>query len=416
MEEKDEDTNLSPADKLAKARFLLMKRYPYFSAALLGLIPKEAPNFGTMGVTNRLTLYWDPEFIKDKPLDFVIFLLIHEIGHILYKHHDRFKAFGLPKDDEKKLHRIMNMAGDLEINKSYRDIYPYAFDKEKNKYAAGLLPEHYGLPDDKTMEFYFDELRKLAKDHKCSCGHGKLGEEGIETEEQPGVGRSDKEIERIRKETAENIKEAAKQAGNVPGYLELWADELLKPPKIRWQDILARSVRGAIAYKKGHNELSQRYLNRKQWGIGFKAGTPKIPSYYSPVPHIAIAMDTSGSMCSKEILGRAQSEVNGILKSTGAKVTFISADCAVQKVQEISSVKELDSKKLLAGGGGTDFNCVFQCIEKMKDRVSVLIFITDGQGSAPEISPKGLHTIWVILDGVEPTKWGKYIHIKTDEI
>ncbi len=146
-------------------------------------------------------------------------------------------------------------------------------------------------------------------------------------------------MERYRKQVAEDVKEhVEKKRGYVPGSLERWANEYLKPPKIDWRTKLARIVRGAVAYKSGAADYTWGKMSRRQAGVGFGVGRPVLPALHSPVPSVCCAVDTSGSM-STEDLTRASSEIQGVLAAVGAAVTVIACDAAVHGVKECRTIK-----------------------------------------------------------------------------
>ena len=220
-------------------------------------------------------------------------------------------------------------------------------------------------------------------------------------------------MQNIRRQVAEAIKEqAAKNKGNVPGGWQRWADEILKPPKIRWENELARALRGTMATVKGNCDYSRSRPSRRQGAIGWGPGKPIISGMVSPKPKVLIIGDTSGSMGTEE-LSMIVRESNGILQAVGSSADFAACDAKLHVLRKCKSWKQIAQS--LVGGGGTDFRPPFVEALKMRPKPDIIVFITDGMGPAPETPPPGIHTIWVIVNGYgkAPCEWGKHIIIST---
>ena len=243
-------------------------------------------------------------------------------------------------------------------------------------------------------------------------GAGKDGDkDGKGGEHGPVEGRSEVEQRRIIKQVAESIQqEAARGRGTVPGSWARWADTQLKPPKIPWQQKLAKVMRATIAYRAGAIDRKYSHPSRRQAGIGHGVGMPRLPGLRAPVPNVAVVVDTSGSMGTEE--GKtAISESAGVLKAVGADVTFCAIDAQVHSLAKVRNVRDL--VKLIKGGGGTDFRPAFDALAKQKRPPEIVIFITDGCGPAPEKEPEGMRTIWVLVgpSRQRPCKWGDAIEV-----
>jgi len=407
------DTKLNHRDKIAAARGLARKRMPYFSAALFNLMPRPMPGMfklvgAAMAVTPRSIMYYDPDVVENEwDLEDVEFGLLHEIGHVLRDHSQRCEEYGYnPK--------LWNMAGDAAINDDLlaagckalsTDIVPSKIIDPKSK-----KPMPDGLPE----EAYYDALRQqkpkdddgggkgVPRPGAGNCG-GAAGNalDGLPddgTHSQCSKGRSLVDIERVKKAVAGAIKDHVEKhgAGSVPGGWQVWSDEQLTPPQIRWQDKLRRAVRSGVARVKGMVNFHYERPSRRQWGIGYGAGRPILPAMYAPVPKIGVFVDTSGSMGADD-LRIAMSEVDGVLKASGGEVIFGACDASVHGITKVADVKAACAA--LKGGGGTNFCPVFDELEAMNrmTRPHVVVFLTDGDGPAPERCPDNLHVIWVIV-------------------
>ena len=262
------------------------------------------------------------------------------------------------------------------------------------------------------------------------CGSGAGRPVPGEPEETDKANRPQAEVEQIQRDTAAEVKEyAAKNGrGSVPGGMLVWADSVLKPPKIRWQDKLRRSVRSAVAYRSGMQDYTYARMSRKQPALNaFMARlgkrSPIVPAMHAPVINAAIGIDTSGSMGSEQLI-RAASESQAVLRHIGTPCAFIACDAQVHGgVTKVSNAKQLCAR--LHGGGGTDFVPLFAAVEKLRPRPDILVFITDGYGPAPAVAPKGVHTIFVLVgpyrrkptncETCEEIGWGEFVEVNEDE-
>ena len=236
--------SLTPEQKLSAARLAAVRRAPYFSTALMSLVPRKMPGLKTMGVTEHLIMYWDPAAVAEWSVQETAAVLIHEIGHVLRDHAKRCRAMGAD-------HKKFNLAGDAEINDDIK--------------AMGLtlpgkpvFPESLGCKDGLTAEEYY---RAMPPEPSCPnapdagsgwCGGAAGNPIPNESDEKDPGARSANEIAAVVRATAAAIQDAAsKGRGNVPAGLERWADAAMKPAKVRWQDKLARIGRNAVAYRPG---------------------------------------------------------------------------------------------------------------------------------------------------------------------
>lgn len=402
---------MQPRDKLAAARLAAARKMPYFRAAVLAMVPREAPGLGTFGVSRHGVLMWDPEVCGRWSVDEVAGVLLHEVGHLLRHHADRRERLGAQP-------ATWNVAGDLAIN---CDLLAAGVRLP----GDGVWPGKLGLEDGLTTEEYYRALSQQAAGAKSSgegegegegdVGRGRCGgcagrPEDWEQEEDRG-GRSEAELERVRRQVAEAVRrEAESGRGTVPQGLVRWADGQLRPPQVPWRQKLRRAVRGALAYRPGAVDYHWTRPSRRQAGIGWGPGRPLLPALRAPVPSVCVAVDTSGSMGADELTS-ALSEMRGVLQATGAGVTFLACDARVHELREVERWQ--DAAKLLKGGGGTSFVPVFEELAGRRRRPDVVVFVTDGCGPAPQEPPGWCKVIWVLVGPHRraPCAWGEAITI-----
>ncbi len=449
--------NLSPKMKLVAARAMIRERNPYFAVLIQSCtyvwVPRGSLN--TMGVTKNGVVYVDEADIERLTVEQVAVSVLHETaGHWLRDHAGRMPK-GAPQ-------MAWNLAGDCEIN----DDLKAAGWKVDNFPNGGLVfPSSYEMKDGLTAEEYYANIRdKQSKQKKYgkggegearagdgqnqsgpgsepSCGQGWCGSgAGRPLPKEPGdgqkkqgdfesaPGKSGGEADRVRKAVAKAMQQHEKQngRGSVPGNWSRWADDMLQPPKVDWRSKLNQLVRDAIAYRPGAVRSTYKKMGRRQAAIGYGRGRPMMPSYRNPIPNVAVCVDTSGSMGTEE-LKLAVSETDGILKALMAEVDFLAIDCHVHTTTKLRNASEIE--KHLKGGGGTDFRPAFEQLRKgngPKGPPEVVIFITDGDGPAPEVPPRGMKVVWVLVGrharkpyvenrGGSAVPWGTFLVIESQD-
>ena len=74
--------------------------------------------------------------------------------------------------------------------------------------------------------------------------------------------------------------------------------------------------------------------------------------------------------------------------------------------------RAMDLLRQLKGGGGTDFQPVFDACAAMRPPPDLLIYATDGDGGVSKAPPKGMRTIWLLTRGhAPPCDWGDRIFL-----
>lgn len=113
--------------------------------------------------------------------------------------------------------------------------------------------------------------------------------------------------------------------------------------------------------------------------------------------YVFLAVDTSGSIDQKS-MSQFLGEVQAILQAyPHLEATLYYADAACYGPYELSADAQIPAPK---GGGGTDFRPFFEIIERELDGSArgVCIYLTDGYGTFPDISPQ-IPTLWVLSPG-----------------
>ena len=188
--------------------------------------------------------------------------------------------------------------------------------------------------------------------------------------------------------------------GTAPGHLERLLNELDKPHVV-WQVLLRQFIRlcrgGAYSWMRPN----RRFISRGLYLPGRQTKS------FSGI----VGLDTSGS--TMPILPQFIAELTGLLKAFGKfDLTIIEIDTVIQQIWTVSSNEPMPdlTQHKYKGGGGNDFNPLFEYIRDQKLNPNVLIFFTDGYTICPEEKPP-YPVIWMLTKGgVAPVPWGQVIY------
>jgi predicted metal-dependent peptidase len=383
-------------EKISRARLQLMLRNPYLAGAVARLPMREAidmPWCQTMA-TDGYNIFWNTEFCASLKEDELSGVIAHELLHCILGHNDR-------------------------RNERDRHKWNVAIDHATNLF---LLACEIHLPKDRladwrykglTAEQIYDRLPKQSEPFSYKAGGGNDQRDGsfnvspmdkaqanggfdIHLEELDLEGAAERskamptaiEKIRIRRELTKEVK--SKWRGVFPAHFE---EEFNKAgeSKTPWQAIMAQFMSGIRK-----DDYRTYPYNRKHIWRGLY-----LPSIGRPGPsHIAIAVDTSGSM-NRELLGKVLAELDALRTMTECKLTLIECDAEIQNVTEYEGweIADLDfDTRPFRGRGGTVFDPVFDWMKNVGSLQNpppeALIFLTDGEAPFPNIRPM-YYVLWV---------------------
>jgi predicted metal-dependent peptidase len=265
--------------------------------------------------------------------------------------------------------------------------------------------------DGKSAEEVYDDLMKNAKkismddlidqlldDHLDSeDGEGEGdGEDG--TGNKKGKGRpqlSDEEKERIRQEVKQAIINASStaEAGSLPAGVERLIRQATDPV-MPWRELIQTNLTSAI-----RTDYSWMRPSRRGWHMD------AIMPGMTPGEEIdvVVAIDMSGSISDKQaqqFLG----EIGGMMDSfDGYKVHVFCFDTEVYNPQDFNSenMDGIDTYEPM-GGGGTDFDAIFEYLKKVGNVPKRLICFTDGYPCGSWGDADYCDTTWVIHGDKNP--------------
>jgi predicted metal-dependent peptidase len=396
------------ANLFAQGRRFAIKRAPYLSM-LYKLVPVQVAGLGTMGVSAELVVYYDPEWLLTDPeiddYDIVGGIICHEAMHPSLNHLARIAVLA-----DKS---TAGICADYTIN-------PPLLDAGWRLPSWAVHPTKQGLKVGLTLEQYYElcmrnpeKLSQIPKKVTAGTCGGAVGnpvskelEDALATE----VGRSKIEQAQAQKTAAFQIKEYAEKHGwgSVPGASKDDAVFQEKRSKTNWRQRL-RHVAGKYLGNagKGGFDYSLAHPSQRALILGVIR-----PGLIDPEIEVALIRDTSGSMDDK-MINVANNEIIAVMKQCGLEtVWLLDADTKVQGAPRRVHVRDIPKLPVL-GRGGTSFVQPLEAVTKLNPRPDVIIYLTDGYGTAPARAPVGVDMIWCTIPPCrEPASWGTIVECK----
>lgn len=390
----DPKVDYQARERLITARIGLLLKQSFFGNLATRLQLVNADAWCSTAATDGLKLYYNSRFIMKLRTREVEFLVAHEVLHIAYDHFGRIDH----RDPE-----LWNIANDYCVNSDLKRHRVGEFITTVDclydaKYDGMASEEVYDdlLKNAKNISID-DLLDKMLDDHLD--GDGDDGEDDGEDGDKEGKGRpkmSQSERDQIRQEVKQAILNAAQQAeaGTLPKGVERMIKQMIDPI-MPWRELLQTNLTSAI-----RNDYSWMRPSRRSWHLD--AVLPGMTP--GEEIDVTVMIDMSGSISNAQ--GTAfLSEVAGMMESfSGYKIHVACFDTKVYNPQDFNSenLETIDSYEL-AGGGGTDFDCIFEYLKENAIVPKRLVVFTDGYPCGSWGDENYCDTVWIIHGDPNPT-------------
>lgn len=365
---------MTAAERMVRARTALLFDHPWFGALALRLRVVENADMPAPLRVDGTTLEYNPLELAPRTDAELRTGIAHEVLHCALLHPYR----GGGRDWQ-----TWNRACDYAINQLLADQgFPC--------WPGWLLDAQYaGM----TAEQVYGRLRE--QDQDGGAGNGQDGDSGpSQPDMAPGAGDGENRPDSApgpaaEAMTAEDWQIAAEQAamvgrkaGTMPGAVDR-AIVAQRRPAADWRAILREFVEQAIPSDYSWLTPSRAYL-----GTGLYL--PGVLRDNCPV--IAVGIDTSGSI-GPALLAAFGRELTAILhEARPERLDVVYCDAEVQAVESFDPddpAVELHA----AGGGGTEFQPVFDHVAAAGELPACLVYFTDLEGPAPR--DPGYPVLWV---------------------
>jgi predicted metal-dependent peptidase len=382
-------------ERLVTARIGLLLRHSFFGNLATRMSLTNADEWCSTAATDGLKFYYNSRFIMMLRPKEVEFLVAHEVLHVVYDHMGRRGT----RDPQ-----LFNIANDYAVNADLKRHKVGEFIKT----VPCLYEQKY---DGKSSEEIYDDLMKnvqkidinslidqMIDDHLDGDGDGDSEADGDEKEGK-GKGKrptmSGEERERARQEIKQAILNAAQsaEAGTLPKGVERLIRSVTDPV-MPWRELIQTNLTSAI-----RTDFSWMRPSRRGWHMD------AIMPGMTPGEEIdvVVAIDMSGSISNKQaqaFLG----EIGGMMDAfDGYKVHVFCFDTEIYNPADFTS-ENLDSIDGYEpqGGGGTDFDAIFEYLKEVGNVPKRLIVFTDGYPCGSWGDADYCDTTWIIHGDPNP--------------
>jgi predicted metal-dependent peptidase len=344
-------------ERITQSRVRLLLTKPFFGQLAVRLKIEDATDYMPTAATDGRRFLFNRDFVNSLTDDMLDFLVGHEVLHCVFDH---MQARG----DRKPM--LYNAAADYNINMTLVE-QNIGKPITEDKLEGGKICLDWKYSGWNSYEIY-DDLLKNQEDAKGMDVH--MNE--LSNEDGEGEGQNVEMSEEEKKMLADEIKQATIQAAQaagegVPDAIKRMISELVAP-KMDWRDILRTQLESSLK-----NDFTFMRPSKRSGDVIFP-GMNKDEEL-----NIAVALDTSGSI-SPVMLRDFLSEVQGIMDQYQAyRVHIFQFDTGVYGAEDFTSDdgRTMDEYEL-KGGGGTDFDVVFNYMEEYGIEPDQLVMFTDG--------------------------------------
>lgn len=361
----DPKVDAQARERLITSRVGLLMRHSFFGNLATRLRLVNADEWCATAATDGLTLYYNSRFVMMLKVKEVEFLLAHEVLHVVYDHMGRRNN----RDPQ-----LWNIADDYVVN---ADLKRHRIGTFITTVPCLYESKYDGLP----AEEVYDDLMKNAQKINMSALLDQMIDDHLEQNDGSGDGSEDdskpgpaklskEERDQLKQEIQQAILAAAEgaEAGSIPKGVERLIKQVTEP-QMPWRELLQTNLTSSI-----RTDYSWSRPNRKSWHI--EAIMPGMTP--GEEIDVSVAIDMSGSI-SDSIASMFLGEVAGMMDSfAGYKLHVFCFDTKVYNSQEFTS-ENLDTIDQYEpkGGGGTDFDCMFDYLKEEAIVPKRLVVFTD---------------------------------------
>ena len=447
--ESERDMSFDIKDIVKEARMSLIKTEPFYASILLRLKLVETKKINTFAINSKELLY-NPDFASSLKFSTTKVILMHEILHLVFKHHLRGSKI------KNYNHRDYNVAADLALNCEIFDLDGFPED--------ALLPgrgDYSDYPFGKSAEYYYDLIQKKKEEEKenqsdesqeneteedsvatdpgdSSSSNGDSSDDssddssGSDSESSDEESSDDTEVgsdttntfgefeacepddlEEAEQEANSMIMQAiaaAQESGDhVPSSIKEKINELTGKGEVNWKVLLRNYL--SSQKKAGYNWLVPSRRVRSNFIM---------PTRQVKTPgDILFVMDTSCSMRQDDFDATLTEGQNALMSLDSYDLWQF--DTEVRDERTITKNTNLEEVEMV-GRGGTKFQCVVDKLKTLKQKPKLMVVMTDlefewdwhqddpGPKSFKK-DLKGIDCLWLSTSNLKG-EVGKTIHVK----
>jgi predicted metal-dependent peptidase len=394
-------------EKLITARVGLLLRASFFGNLATRLKLVNADEWCGTAATDGRNFYYNSRFIDMLRPKEIEFLFGHEVLHCVYDH------FGRRGDRDPMLFNVANdyaVNGDLKKHRvgEFITSVPCLYDsKYEGKSSEEIYDDLYENAEKINLS---DLIDKLLDDHLDGEGDSDSDEDG---DEKDGRGKKPKLSAEERQQIRDEIKEAvlaaaaaSDGAGNLPAGVKRLIQDMTAP-KMNWRELLRMQLESTIK-----SDFTWMRASRRGWHMD--AVMPGMKN--DELIDIAIGIDASGSI-DERMLRDFLAETQGIMDQFQSyRIHIFTFDTGVYNPAQYNS-DNLDTicDYEVKGGGGTDFDAIYNYLKEEQIEPKRLVVFTDGYPFGSWGDECYADTVWIIHGNTTVVPpWGQYAYYEKE--
>ena len=391
-------------EKMVTARVGMLLRASFFGNLATRLKLVNADEWCPTAATDGRNFYYNSRFVDMLKPKEVEFLFGHEVLHCVYDH------FGRRGDRDPQL---FNIANDYCVN---ADLKKHRVGEFITSVPCLYNPEYEDMSSEEIYDVLYENAEKIDINQLIE----KLLDEHLDGDDETGDGggkdgkgnrprMSAEERAKVRDEIKEAMLAAAAAsdgAGNLPAGVKRILQDLTAP-KMSWRELLRMQLESTLK-----SDYTWMRAGRKGWHMDAIMPGQKPDELID----IAVMIDASGSI-DPHMLRDFISETQGIMEQFQSyKIHVGTFDTRVYNAVQYDS-ENLDSMAdyEVEGGGGTDFDCIFEYLKEEQIEPKRLVVFTDGYPFGSWGDENYADTVW-ILHGTTTIvpPWGQWAYYEKE--
>ena len=313
---------------------------------------------------------------------FVAAVMLHELIHIAFNHQDRRGSrdptlWNCAADFVTNLlvaeHGIELPPGALfdagYSNKSVEEVYA-VLEQDPRRARRAMNSRHASQRADGHLDV--DHVRRMLGTRTADSTHRTLGQSTIDSIRQALLAQPRRNSAGI----------AAEQL----------AVKALHRPAPRWQEFLSQWCSGIARVGTSFSRPNRRLLGQ---GLIMPGASDRT------LDGLIIGLDSSGSRWDRTVLRKVIGQIEAVRSVVGCGLRVITFDHEIRQQRSFHGFEQLSGSISIAGGGGTDFRCLFEEAERIRQdhvwRLAPIIVVTDAMGTMPTAPVD--RTCWLIPRG-----------------
>lgn len=387
----DPKIDFQARERLVTARIGLLLRHSFFGNLATRLTMINADEWCGTAATDGQKFYYNSRFIMMLKPKEVEFLVGHEVLHVVYDHMGR-------RGDRDP--QIWNIADDYAVNADLKrhkigqfiTSVPCLYESKYDGMAAEAIYEDLMK---NVKKISIDDLVEQMIDDHMDGDDGDSESQGDKNGKSKRPKMSEEERERVRQEVKQAIINAAQsaEAGSLPKGVERLIKQATNPV-MPWRELIQTNLTSAI-----RTDFSWMRPSRRGWHMD--AVMPGMTP--GEEIDVTVALDMSGSISDKQAQAFL-AEIAGMMNSfDGYKLHVFCFDTEIYNPCDFTSenLDTIDSYEP-AGGGGTDFDAIFEYLKTSNIQPKRLIVFTDGYPYGSWGDSDYCDTTWIIHGDPDP--------------